>query len=309
MSNWLDIAARAVNAAGQIADWLRNGQSVLVQCSEDCDYGNILTSLTQILLDPYYRTFHGLCVLMDKEFCKGGYEFDSRSGRNAKPMGSLSSLHSSASSRPSLDAAPGFMLWLWCLWSLLIQSPSCFDYDERLLIFLADSVYSTRFVEFCTNSQDERATVDSDETPSVWSFLLKNSALFRKPNFDLESGIPLSTAATGASIWVRFLLRSNTFFAYEQQSKLPDIRRVGKSLRLASSSVDDTFSNFCQHPVVQDVKEIFLVKGLLTSVPPQLGRLRCVKRLILDENLICCIPEEIFGKSSLLRLKFLRYVS
>lgn len=53
---------------------------VLVHCSDGWDRTAQLCSLTQIMLDPFYRTLKGLEVVIEKEWISFGYQFDKRSG-------------------------------------------------------------------------------------------------------------------------------------------------------------------------------------------------------------------------------------
>ena len=59
---------------------MQNGYNVLVQCAEGSDRSPQLTSLAQIIIDPYYRTFKGFSVLVEKEFISTGHQFGLRLG-------------------------------------------------------------------------------------------------------------------------------------------------------------------------------------------------------------------------------------
>ena len=55
-------------------------KNVLVHCSDGWDRTAQLCSLTQILLDPYYRTLEGFEVVIEKEWVSFGYQFNKRGG-------------------------------------------------------------------------------------------------------------------------------------------------------------------------------------------------------------------------------------
>ena len=54
--------------------------SVLIHCSDGWDRTAQICLLTELILDPYYRTLQGFCLLIEKEFCTFGYKFQDRCG-------------------------------------------------------------------------------------------------------------------------------------------------------------------------------------------------------------------------------------
>ena len=53
---------------------------MLIHCSDGWDRTSQLAALTQIMLDPYYRTFEGFSVLIEKDFVSFGHQFQLRHG-------------------------------------------------------------------------------------------------------------------------------------------------------------------------------------------------------------------------------------
>lgn len=103
-----------------------NGDSVLVHCSDGWDRTAQLTSLAQLLLDPYYRTIMGFGILIEKEWCMFGHKFAQRCNH-----------------QPGIrknESSPVFLQWLDCVYQLIVQFPCSFEFNEGLLIFLADNV-------------------------------------------------------------------------------------------------------------------------------------------------------------------------
>ncbi|KAG6961503.1 hypothetical protein JG687_00007682 [Phytophthora cactorum] len=66
--------------------------------------------------------------------------------------------------------------WIECVWQVLAQFPSAFEFNERYLILILDHLYSCRFGTFLYNSQRERMEQESlHPTQSLWSYLSTNA--------------------------------------------------------------------------------------------------------------------------------------
>ena len=57
-----------------------NSSHVLIHCSDGWDRTSQLAAIAQICLDPYFRTFDGLAVLIEKDWLSFGHKFTDRSG-------------------------------------------------------------------------------------------------------------------------------------------------------------------------------------------------------------------------------------
>jgi hypothetical protein len=55
-----------------------SGCNVLIHCSDGWDRTAQVSALAQLLLDPWFRTLRGFCVLVEKEFLHCGHQFASR---------------------------------------------------------------------------------------------------------------------------------------------------------------------------------------------------------------------------------------
>lgn len=53
-------------------------QNVMIHCSDGWDRTSQLSSLSMLLLDPYYRTLKGFIVLIEKEWLSFGHMFATR---------------------------------------------------------------------------------------------------------------------------------------------------------------------------------------------------------------------------------------
>ena len=80
-SGWLKHISNMLDGAGLIARQVGVQHShVLVHCSDGWDRTSQLSALSQLCLDPYYRTLEGFIVLIEKDWLAFGHMFRHRSG-------------------------------------------------------------------------------------------------------------------------------------------------------------------------------------------------------------------------------------
>lgn len=80
-SGWLKHIANLLDGAGLIARQVALQHShVLIHCSDGWDRTSQLSALSQLCLDPYYRTIEGFIVLVEKDWLSFGHMFNHRSG-------------------------------------------------------------------------------------------------------------------------------------------------------------------------------------------------------------------------------------
>ncbi|KAL1961327.1 hypothetical protein VTO42DRAFT_55 [Malbranchea cinnamomea] len=80
-SGWLKHIAGLLDGAALIARQVGLQHShVLIHCSDGWDRTSQLSALSQLCLDPYYRTLEGFMVLVEKDWLSFGHMFRHRSG-------------------------------------------------------------------------------------------------------------------------------------------------------------------------------------------------------------------------------------
>ncbi|KAI1261917.1 phosphatases II [Xylariaceae sp. FL1019] len=80
-SGWLDHIRGVLDGSALIARQVGiNHSHVLIHCSDGWDRTSQLSALSQLMLDPYYRTINGFIVLVEKDWLSFGHMFHQRSG-------------------------------------------------------------------------------------------------------------------------------------------------------------------------------------------------------------------------------------
>lgn len=80
-TNWLKHITGILDGSAIIARQIAIQHShALIHCSDGWDRTSQLCALSQIMLDPYYRTIEGLIVLVEKDWLSFGHMFQKRSG-------------------------------------------------------------------------------------------------------------------------------------------------------------------------------------------------------------------------------------
>ena len=80
-SSWTKHIGNILDGASLIARQVGIHHShVLIHCSDGWDRTSQLSALSQLCLDPYYRTMEGFMVLVEKDFVSFGHMFRHRSG-------------------------------------------------------------------------------------------------------------------------------------------------------------------------------------------------------------------------------------
>ena len=80
-SGWLKYIANMLDGVGIIVRQIGIQHShVLIHCSDGWDRTSQLSALSQLCLDPFYRTLDGFMVLVEKDWLSFGHMFATRSG-------------------------------------------------------------------------------------------------------------------------------------------------------------------------------------------------------------------------------------
>uniref|UniRef100_A0A8D2DL59 Myotubularin phosphatase domain-containing protein n=1 Tax=Sciurus vulgaris TaxID=55149 RepID=A0A8D2DL59_SCIVU len=158
---WLAHVKEALSTACLAAQGMeREGACILVHGAEGTDSTLLVTSLTQLILDPLSRTITGFQELVEREWIQAGHPFQLRCA------------HSAFSHTRPKHEAPTFLLFLDCVWQLGRQFPLSLEFGEGLLLALFEHAYASPFGTFLCNSEKERCLCEvRTRTHSLWSGL------------------------------------------------------------------------------------------------------------------------------------------
>jgi hypothetical protein len=96
-------------------------------------------SLTQLLVDPYFRTRRGFCILIEKDWIRFGHQFAARYGNSAGDH----------------EKSPIMIQWLDTVFRIMGQFLRAFEFNSEMLCDIADALYSCEFGTFLSNTEQD----------------------------------------------------------------------------------------------------------------------------------------------------------
>ena len=175
-SGWPSFIYGIIRASVNIASSVRHGYSVLIHCSDGWDRCSQLTSFSQLLIDPYFRTIRGYMTLIEKDFLTFGHQFRLRNGYYSKEE------HNENQSSPIL------LQYLDATHQLLVQYPMYFEFNMKFLLFIANSINSGLYGTFLYNNEKERETKNAKiKTMSCWTEILNNITQYKNPFYEIKT--------------------------------------------------------------------------------------------------------------------------
>ena len=196
-TDWLKQLQMILAIANEIVDVIDyKGCSAMLCLEESADITPQIVSIAQLCLDPYYRTFNGFRVLVEKEWLAFGHRFSHRSCQVGQPGTQISS-----------QFAPIFLQFLDLVHQIMNQYQLSFEFNQYYLRFLAYHYISGRFRTFLLDCEAERAEygwiyADLRKNDDEFDFVngrdfLGNPNLSKSAQTYMDSGINF----IGTSFW------------------------------------------------------------------------------------------------------------
>jgi myotubularin-related protein 1/2 len=151
-----------------------------------------LTSLSELFLDPFYRTIIGFEVLIEKEWLSFGHKFGQRTGIDI------------GEKKKNSEKSPVFFQFIECVANVITQFPTSFEFNHTFLFFLYIFIFlfiffififysllpSCRFGTFLCNNQKQREDLQlSLRTISIWTFMNSNISKYVNPIYQLNQEV------------------------------------------------------------------------------------------------------------------------
>ncbi|KAF5358546.1 hypothetical protein D9756_001301 [Leucocoprinus leucothites] len=191
-----------------------NSSHVLIHCSDGWDRTSQLSSLSQLCLDPFYRTIRGFEILIEKDWLSYGHKFLDRCGHlssekffispteNAGSGGGadaaqafLASVQNRFASQQHIkETSPVFHQFLESVRQMQRQFPTRFEFNERFLRKIYYHLYSCQFGTFLFNNEKERRVGSGGPPPcertiSVWDLFNSPAELEKNKNLDYDPSL------------------------------------------------------------------------------------------------------------------------
>lgn len=177
-SKWSQYEIRYLKEAYSVAHTLQNKGLFILQNGGSTHYDDyILVPLIELLVDPFFRTLEGFCLLVEKEWVSYSFPFsslghvvevDDPGKKNEKEK---EKKEKEKEKTEWTKACPPFEMFINCVWQILQLQPITFEFTEEFLLFLLDSFYENRFGTFFFDNESARRA-HQHCTVSIWSHVL-----------------------------------------------------------------------------------------------------------------------------------------
>jgi len=231
-TKWLYHVRQVLACSLRVVSCIREDKvSCLIHCSDGWDRTAQVSALSQMMLDPYYRTFQGFLILLQKEWLWFGHMCALRNGLYG-PEGTIV--------KKPKERSPVFLQFLDCCFQLISQFPSAFEFNELLLLFIAEHFQSGWFGNFYCGNERERDEMSLWlRTNDMWYYLKKQwfanerNNQFTNPLYiNKYRTIRPSVLLRDMKFWTTYYCRYNT----DDQDSHRDLLKQQSLFRIVNTS-------------------------------------------------------------------------
>ena len=222
---WYDSIITIIKGAMNIAETIKNDNTVLIHCSDGWDRTSQLSATSQLILDKRFRTLDGFICLIEKDWLSFGHQFRYRCGMYS-PNDSPSNVSSEN------QKSPIFIQWLDAVYQIMIQNITKFEFNTDLLFFLANEMFTGTYGTFLFNNDMEREKYNAkSETISIWSYVKENEYLFLNQAYVENDNTQFVINYKRINLWTKY------FYRFEEGDN-NYIEIVGKKNKVISENIE-----------------------------------------------------------------------
>lgn len=210
-SGWYNLIKILLENISKIAKDMHDfRKNVLVHCSDGWDRTAEMSSLTQLVLDPYYRTLEGFEVLIEKEWISFGHSFETRCG------------HLRDDKTKNEKRSEIFIQFLDCVHQLITQHPTAFEFNINLCCFLAHHVYTCKFGTFLLDTQKYRYQNKlTQRTVSIWTYVNDKYSQFVNPFYSKQKNpLKINSDHINMRLWSEYFLQWTSYSTADGREKV-----------------------------------------------------------------------------------------
>eukprot|EP00116_Pleurobrachia_bachei_P001107 sb/3461369/ len=249
-TQWLSYVQSVLNEAVRVASTIENKRSsVVIHCSDGWDRTSQISSLSMILLDPYYRTLQGFEVLIEKEWLSFGHMFRTRTCHGSKTM--------TGNVRPQFwgfqivnifisdNYSPIFLQFIDCVWQIGQLYPHSFEFNNNLLLTIAQHLHSCLFGTFLFDCDKQRKEMEvKTKTVSLWSYINTCKTRFLNPLYKekKECILPVISMRT-IRLWKQYWMAYHPYHKFEDPTFDRTMELVGLREKIVGESEEARLKN------------------------------------------------------------------
>lgn len=272
--------------------------SILLQpaSNEEDDLISALSSLAAIMVDGRARTIEGFVELIEREWIEFGFPYAKSHGDEITDITVNTTV---------------LIVFLDCVWQLWTCFPESFEFNEALLLFIAENVHSGRFGTFYTNMCCVSCAAQLRSKagiPSLWAYILTHKEGFTNP---LCTHAALSTPFTQRfsnefvtpNLWAQFYMRWKAPANEDKYARqLRKAKRANKGTVAASTERGRALSAVNTDNANEQLDFSNLGLSVFPQVQVPYSHLAHIKDLNLSGNSISSLPASLYSCSALAKL-------